>query len=673
MKKNIKIILMALAVVFISIILIFSFIKNKNNNNEKQELELFIVTSSDTQVTLKIPQDLLPKNLSLEDISITRVEDDKLVYKLEPAGIKFDQPVSISVRQDIGEQNIPMMFHLDDENYNIVNNTKVTIDEVTETTTITGEIEHFSYVWVGEGLFISNRLQDHLGEKKTGETFTLPISITNKKETLVLPPKETGVDPYQLISENNPEVSYLGFRAKGTDGADDRQGNISPRWISKIEGENIPFENDEFSSEQEFYCMKEGEDQVVQVNLDISYDYSHDTFSLHDKVFGGKVFSGEIELEHKSKLICTEKAITSMNINTGICGKKIKFTGQVQNINNLVDSEILRFRDFEDYENPIFASLNLNQETGELSAEIELPAGGYSYDLMLESRHGDDFYYRAPNLSTVFNVKKCVEEVGLEIVKDCNNGSVYAKGTIYGEMEGISKIIFSTANQEIIASLDNSTGKFATEPIILTPGSYLYSLNVESLEGTTEEASGTFVIEECKPVPLKPEIPQTGCYDTDGGNRIFEKGSVSFGGKQEEWFDYYDQKKVPTEDYCRGPNGMGGDLVEFSCTTEYGDDIWAKRDPDEDRNYLGVEFFNCWSEVEGTTCKGGACVNIPPDPGPTVIHTKCVKGAYGICIECADPGEGYSQCSRFEPDCPQGEDCAYIKFSYFNDETFQWE
>jgi len=121
MKMSKKTVPPILAVILAVIAGVFWF----SPNPDKQVQEQYTVSSENGAVTLSIPLNALPENVDKNEISIlpstlTTVEGNEeegaVSYQLNPDGLEFSKPVTISLNEhltetDEGEYLIPIMMH----------------------------------------------------------------------------------------------------------------------------------------------------------------------------------------------------------------------------------------------------------------------------------------------------------------------------------------------------------------------------------------------------------------------------------------------------------------------------------------------------------------------------------------------------------------------------------
>jgi hypothetical protein len=108
-----------------------------------------IVISDDGAATLVVPDWALPEGISLDDISITRIDDSPFPhYDLQPDGLVFDDAVTLTIDLPGADGTIPQLIHISD-GVAEVPDVSVVIDPEANETQVSAEISHFSQIAVG--------------------------------------------------------------------------------------------------------------------------------------------------------------------------------------------------------------------------------------------------------------------------------------------------------------------------------------------------------------------------------------------------------------------------------------------------------------------------------------------------------------------------------------------
>ena len=147
------------------------------------------VASADGKFELEIPPSALEETDLLKEISVARVsaEDEHgapvMMYKLSPEGLIFNEPVKFTATIDIEPGDVPFGFHIDITTGSItaIENYDAMLDYGRKAATITGTIDHFSYVFIrkfGVGALLVHPKSDLL----VGRTREFDVSLTAGKE-----------------------------------------------------------------------------------------------------------------------------------------------------------------------------------------------------------------------------------------------------------------------------------------------------------------------------------------------------------------------------------------------------------------------------------------------------------------------------------------------------------
>ncbi len=227
----------------------------------------YTVLSDDGKMELEIPASALSKKSLLEEISVARVsaEDARGVpvamYKLSPEGLTFSEPVKLTATIEIEPGDVPFGFHVDTQTGGIssIENYRALLDYGLKVATITGTIDHFSYIFVSKvgmtasivhpksNLLVGRTREVHfsltagkeaeyfvkgddfttrhtrkgdatvMGELNTSDDTIIPRRILNALPEAILPPGGTvqGSGTFTCI-EAGPAVPYFEFRVAAT-------------------------------------------------------------------------------------------------------------------------------------------------------------------------------------------------------------------------------------------------------------------------------------------------------------------------------------------------------------------------------------------------------------------------------------------------------------------------
>ena len=149
------------------------------------------IVSADGKFTLEIPPPTLSETDVLKEITVTRVsaEDSRgasgVAYKLSPEGLSFSKPVKFTTTMDIKPGEVPFGLHVDTRMGEItaIENYHAELDYARGSATITGTIDHFSYIFISEfgiGVLLAYPKSNLL----VGRTREANASVTASKEDI---------------------------------------------------------------------------------------------------------------------------------------------------------------------------------------------------------------------------------------------------------------------------------------------------------------------------------------------------------------------------------------------------------------------------------------------------------------------------------------------------------
>ena len=153
--------LMVSGVLIVLLIVLFFVFTNKGN----QDAVLPIINSDDGRVSLEIPKGSLPEGVSIEDVSVQKVTQDKrtikdegyVEYEMLPDGLKLNKPIMITIKEKAFEEgifSIPYLAHISKDSEEYIGNFSISYDADTGDLIIQTEIEHFSrFVMNAENTF----------------------------------------------------------------------------------------------------------------------------------------------------------------------------------------------------------------------------------------------------------------------------------------------------------------------------------------------------------------------------------------------------------------------------------------------------------------------------------------------------------------------------------------
>lgn len=218
---------------------------------------------SDSVATLNLPPGSLPSGVQADALKIMEAVKDEAqlkaadgseisIYKLEPDGLVFKKPVTVSFTFAKVGDAVPLIFFISPENdIELLGKTSIVIDRKTKRTAVSVDIGHFSNIAVSWGGLFEVEMPD-ITNKTVGQTFEVPVRVRKLRTTAVFQSDSTDI---------RREVEVLGWYLGGEYSA---AGTIFPDWIG-----NMPYrtriEGDNHSATSSFSC------QGTNTNNDIRY------------------------------------------------------------------------------------------------------------------------------------------------------------------------------------------------------------------------------------------------------------------------------------------------------------------------------------------------------------------------------------------------------------------
>ena len=122
--------------------------------NEPEELNIgdFSIKSNDESAILSIPNDALPDNVDIDEVSVTKASNivtengTWIVYNLEPDGLVFKEEVLFNVTLESANNTVPIVFISSSTGVELVNNTFIDNDLENNTQIVSIPLSHFSTI-----------------------------------------------------------------------------------------------------------------------------------------------------------------------------------------------------------------------------------------------------------------------------------------------------------------------------------------------------------------------------------------------------------------------------------------------------------------------------------------------------------------------------------------------
>jgi hypothetical protein len=264
-KMNKKVLFILLGIV---IVLVWIFYPHKRMNEK--------ITSDDGNVTLTFSKEALPESVQLKDVHIKKLEIDEVPihpskenfissYQFEPDGLIFKKPIEVTfILHNVTDSSIPTVEMVSKGEMSSLTHQKVNIDSASKTTSITGEISHFSYAVLHRSFFAIKVTDptDHF----IGESFDVEGIQSVERRTYVFSEDVSQVTTHTLT--DHPLVR--GMLSARLPRKSDMSKAVTPDYIIDFPAKEtkIP-ESGELKTVGRFTCVESGEVEfgyIVDIN-----------------------------------------------------------------------------------------------------------------------------------------------------------------------------------------------------------------------------------------------------------------------------------------------------------------------------------------------------------------------------------------------------------------------
>lgn len=165
-----------------------------------------MVESADKAARLEIAADALPQGVRPGDVRITRIQPERslveaqtgkpaLGYQLEPDGLRFTKPVTISLKVPVSEGRLPLLVLVSGGSLELLQ-AKSQVDLAAGTATVTATVTHFSEVY--DVLSPFRAAITDPSDKRVGESFEAVAAVSVARPTVRLDSRQ-GARPGEVV------------------------------------------------------------------------------------------------------------------------------------------------------------------------------------------------------------------------------------------------------------------------------------------------------------------------------------------------------------------------------------------------------------------------------------------------------------------------------------------
>ena len=221
------------------------------------------VTSSDGSIELAIPEDALPAGVSLEDIKINKLSDTEsgvtldgeaplLAYALEPRGIEFNTPISVTLTADLSDSPFPVLYNVSEKKISIVQNLSIEEDSEGNPIALHGELNHFSTLVLYRKRFKAT-VSDP-GKQFIGVPFNVSVQVVRLKPQIRI---LAGDPPFPYTSTIVDPWNIRGILREADTGSALIPNKLKPT-VYNSAPPSTSYSGDSFTANFRFTCVKKG-------------------------------------------------------------------------------------------------------------------------------------------------------------------------------------------------------------------------------------------------------------------------------------------------------------------------------------------------------------------------------------------------------------------------------
>lgn len=153
----------------------------ESSSGTQSSAEVIHVTSSDGSASLDIPIDALPAGIAPDSVKIAKVdakdldisfgdETPSVTYDLQPSGLRFTKPVTMTVEIAGSLDSIPTVWLVSEDGLEPVGDVRVSVDAEAGVVLLSAPIQHFSSFVVRESSIFKVKLSNP-GDQHVGRPF----------------------------------------------------------------------------------------------------------------------------------------------------------------------------------------------------------------------------------------------------------------------------------------------------------------------------------------------------------------------------------------------------------------------------------------------------------------------------------------------------------------------
>ncbi len=250
----------------IAALAVFLYFYFASKNAEVVEFKL-----ADSVVTLDVPAGSLPAGFKTDALKVTEVGKDEAplkaddgskiyAYKLEPEGLVFKKPVTVSLALVGANNTAPLVFSVSPEyGVELLDKTSVVVDQKEKKTVVSADVKHFSQIVVSrDGIFEIER-PDTI-RQAVGQTFSVPVQIRKADNIPVL--RSSAGTTYETTFETTLKSWALA-------GTYDTSQVLTPTHVADKPAD-MPIEGYAYTATADFTCERVG-GSIIYYYADLVY------------------------------------------------------------------------------------------------------------------------------------------------------------------------------------------------------------------------------------------------------------------------------------------------------------------------------------------------------------------------------------------------------------------